>query len=275
MKTTTQLLILAALSTFAVPASAHLGLTSPTSRYGQNVLKTGPCGMGDGPRSDNVTTLTAGETITVEWDEYIDHPGHYRISFDEDGQDDFVDPPCLAECDNRDMEIELNSNAAVLLDGIEDREGGGAYSAEVTLPNVECDNCTLQVIQVMTDKPPYEIPGNDLYYQCADLVLEAGAADMGGGEPDMGSTAPDGGTGDDAGANNTPGNNNTGNNQTSGDNTGNNGSGGGGSDAGTSGQAIDDISGESGCCATAGAKPSGVFGVALLLLGLFGWRRRH
>ncbi|MCA9560948.1 MAG: hypothetical protein KC583_20510, partial [Myxococcales bacterium] len=41
----------------------------------------------------------------------------------------------------------------------------------VTLPDVECDNCTLQVIQVMFDKPPQTSPGNDLYYQCADLVL--------------------------------------------------------------------------------------------------------
>ncbi|MFA9472798.1 MAG: hypothetical protein ACERNK_19695, partial [Deltaproteobacteria bacterium] len=50
------------------------------------------------------------------------------------------------------------------------------YMATVTLPNVTCDNCTLQVIQVMYDKPPYTTPGNDIYYQCADLVLREGAA---------------------------------------------------------------------------------------------------
>lgn len=44
------------------------------------------------------------------------------------------------------------------------------------LPDVECDNCTLQAIQVMYDKPPYVTPGNDLYYQCADLVLRRGVA---------------------------------------------------------------------------------------------------
>jgi hypothetical protein len=46
----------------------------------------------------------------------------------------------------------------------------------VTLPDLVCDNCTLQVIQVMYDKPPYTTPGNDIYYQCADLVLRVGGA---------------------------------------------------------------------------------------------------
>ena len=45
---------------------------------------------------------------------------------------------------------------------------------QVTLPDVECERCTLQLIQVMTDKAPYG-DGNDLYYQCADLALRADA----------------------------------------------------------------------------------------------------
>ena len=93
----------------------------------------------------------------------MQHPGHYRIAFDEDGVDDFVDPATMRE---------LYSNDSVLLDGIEDK-GERDYSVMVTLPNVTCDNCTLQVIQVMYDKPPYTTPGNDIYYQCADLVLRA------------------------------------------------------------------------------------------------------
>jgi hypothetical protein len=48
----------------------------------------------------------------------------------------------------------------------------------VTLPNITCDNCTLQVIQVMEDDQfhgPYDVtPGvgvADVYHQCIDLVL--------------------------------------------------------------------------------------------------------
>jgi hypothetical protein len=155
----------------AGPAAAHIALRYPPSRYGDDVLKIGPCGAAGGARSDNVTELPSGAQIEVVWDEYVDHPGHFRIAFDADGDDDFVDPACLSGCTTRTPQIETYSNAAVLLDDIADQPGGGRVSATVTLPDVACERCTLQVIQVMYDKPPYVVPGNDIYYQCADLVL--------------------------------------------------------------------------------------------------------
>jgi hypothetical protein len=161
-------LLLGLVALAPVEAKAHLGLSSPASRYGPDTLKTGPCGVSGGERTGNVTYYEPGETIEVSWDEYVDHPGHYRIAFDEDGDDDFVDPATMTE---------LYSNETVLLDGIDDKGPGERdYVATVTLPDVTCDNCTLQVIQVMYDKPPYTTPGNDIYYQCADLVLRVGGA---------------------------------------------------------------------------------------------------
>ena len=155
----------------AAPATAHLALEYPPSRYGEDVLKEGPCGIAGGARSTNVTELESGSEVTVVWNEYVNHPGHFRISFDADGDDDFADPVCLSGCASRSPEIGLYVNASVLLDGIADTPDGGESRVTVTLPDVECDRCTLQVIQVMTDKPPYTSPGNDIYYQCADLVL--------------------------------------------------------------------------------------------------------
>jgi Copper acquisition factor BIM1-like len=160
----------------AGPAAAHIGLRYPPSRYGDSILKEGPCGLAGGARSQNVTELQSGASVEVTWDEYVNHPGHFRISFDPDGDDDFADPVCLSGCDTRTPEFELYSNASVLLDGIADTPSGGLSSAVVTLPDIECDRCTLQVIQVMYDKPPYTSPGNDIYYQCADLVLRRSAA---------------------------------------------------------------------------------------------------
>ena len=160
-------------------ARAHLGLDAPVSRYGPDVLKTGPCGVTDGERTSKVTYYEPGATIEVRWNEYVDHPGHYRIAFDDDGVDDFVDPATM---------MEFYSNDTVLLDDISDGEPSQLdFIATVTLPDITCDNCTLQVIQVMYDKPPYETPGNDIYYQCADLVLREGGA------------PPDAGIGADAG----------------------------------------------------------------------------
>lgn len=154
---------------------AHLALDTPESRYGMNVLKDGPCGRADGVRSGNVTELEPGATIEVVFREYIDHPGHFRIAFDADGDDDFKDPPCLSHCDTRtDPSPPVfgeYSDPTVLLDAIPDSNGGRS-SITITLPDVECDRCTLQVIQVMYDKRPITSPGNDIYYQCADLVLK-------------------------------------------------------------------------------------------------------
>ncbi|UCH28488.1 MAG: hypothetical protein JSV06_09425, partial [Myxococcales bacterium] len=127
--------LVAALLQLPLPASAHLDLTSPTSRYGPDELKPGPCGLAGGERSGNVTYFEPGETIEVRWDEYIDHPSHYRIAFDADGDDDFVDPATM---------MEFDSNEAVLLDGIEDKgPGERSYTIDIALPNITCDNCTL------------------------------------------------------------------------------------------------------------------------------------
>jgi hypothetical protein len=164
-------------------ASAHLALTMPASRYGPDTLKTGPCGRSGGERTDIVSYFEPGETIEVRWEEYVDHPGHYRVAFDPDGDDDFVDPPTM---------MDFYSNEAVLLDGIEDGDRSKReYSVMVTLPDIECDNCTLQVIQVMYDKTPYEVGDDDIYYQCADLILRVGGVPDGGMNPVGGS----GGTG--------------------------------------------------------------------------------
>lgn len=153
-------------------AVAHVRLLSLPSRYGDQ-QKQGPCGITSGERTANVTSFDPGATLTLRWNEFIEHPGHFRISFDADGDDDFVDPATADE---------LNAAPSVLIDGIGDRASGGDYEQDLTLPDLECERCTLQLIQVMTDKPPYG-DGNDIYYQCADLVLRSSA---GGGGADAG-----------------------------------------------------------------------------------------
>ncbi|HWM85549.1 MAG TPA: SCE4755 family polysaccharide monooxygenase-like protein [Kofleriaceae bacterium] len=147
-------------------ASAHIQMRTPLQRdTGQ---KIGPCGDSNGVRSASVCEYQPGATITVTWDETIEHPGHFRISFDEDGEDDFVDP---------DGYDDFDTGPSVIEDDIADRNVSGddpSYSQTITLPDIECDSCTLQLIQVMTDKPPYG-DGNDIYYQCADITLSASA----------------------------------------------------------------------------------------------------
>ena len=157
----------------AAPAAhAHIELLSPKPRTLEQ--KTGPCGAGGSTRGTNVTTYRPGETITIEWTETVDHPGHYRIAFDDNGNDSFRDPSRPDD-----------NFPQTLADQIVDR-GGGRYTQQVTLPNMTCTNCTLQLIQVMTTVVPY----NSFYFQCADLVLAGEGTDP---DPDPGTAGTEGG----------------------------------------------------------------------------------
>lgn len=144
-------------------AAAHISMTSPTPRSGS--LKVGPCGALGSTRSTDpakIAVFEPGATITVEWDETVNHPSHYRIGFDLDGSD-FPVPDGFMDFSHTDN---------VLLDDIADRSGGH-YTQAVTLPDAPCETCTLQLTQMMYDKSPYG-DGNDIYYQCADVALRAG-----------------------------------------------------------------------------------------------------
>lgn len=144
-------------------AWAHITMLAPTPVGAAQ--KVGPCGDGPHARGSSPAVFEPGATLTVEWRETVNHPSHYRISFDVDGDDSFADP---------ETPTDFYTNDTVLLDEITD-EPDGTFAVEVTLPAVECETCTLQLVQVMHDKPPY-VPGtNDLYYQCADLALRASA----------------------------------------------------------------------------------------------------
>jgi hypothetical protein len=174
----------ALLASIALPARAraHVRLVSPLSRYGDE-MKVGPCGRSLGTRTANVTTLRPGSTVTVTFLEIIDHPGYFRIAFDPAGDDD-LGPPVY---DSGTSTFVNPSNVQVLADHIADAVSTSG-SVEVTLPSIECDTCTLQLIQVMTDKPPFD-GLDDFYYQCADLVLSA-TLPVGGPPPPPSSPPP-------------------------------------------------------------------------------------
>lgn len=187
--------LLAALAvTFGVAeASAHIKLNSPAPRfvYASDGQKVGPCGSGT--ESGDITEFAPGDQIMVEWQETVNHPGHFRIALDPDGGEDGLEDP--TDYDDFDT-------PNVLEDNIPDN-GGASFSRLVTLPNVECEKCTLQLIQVMTDKPPWGPEGgNDIYYWCADIKISAsvpptsvttGAGGSGSGDGGSSSSTPSSG----------------------------------------------------------------------------------
>ena len=140
-----------AVSFFGVKVFAHArlkplgGLVPRSSNAG---IKVGPCG--GYPRTSNPVVFSPGQTITVEWEETINHPGRFEFYFSSANETNFQ-----------------------LLKTVIDTQDTGAlphqYSTTLTLPNASCNDCTLQMIQVMTENPQ----SPSLYFSCADLKLQS------------------------------------------------------------------------------------------------------
>ncbi len=175
----------------APDAAAHIRLLDPQPRYDITGFDTGikscPCGLGSSNRTCNVaadssdpdrgmrvTRAEAGSTITLRFEEYVDHTGTYRVAFDDDGAD-------IADF-----------NANILVPMVPDPSGGlgnigeGAmWEIDVTLPNMTCTNCTLQLVQAMnnnTTTPVADPSAVSSYYTCVDLELVAPGT-LGEGDP--------------------------------------------------------------------------------------------
>lgn len=200
----------------ASPAGAHIRLLKPEARYEITGFETGikscPCGMGpntetcnvaqDGSdpnrASNRVTVLQAGSTITVRFEELVDHAGRFRIAFDPDGAD--------VEDFNANVLLDVPDPADVTSNTDEE----DIWEVQVELPEMTCDNCTLQLVQVMnndTANPVADPSNQSTYYACADIELvgsgDGGSGDGGSSNPNdgegTGGAEAGGGTGDSSG----------------------------------------------------------------------------
>ncbi len=180
-------------------AHAHFTLLKPDSWLVEDALggpqKGGPCGPGGYddvepvPYSSAVTTFHAGDTVSVQWQEEIYHPGYFRIALapvaaKDATSTDFPDPPLTdaVACNYDKAAVPTGAHDNVLADGLfmtdTQLANNRSLMQDVTLPNQPCDHCTLQVVQVMEGHGP----PNCFYFHCADItILPAdGSAGAGG-----------------------------------------------------------------------------------------------
>ena len=144
-------LLVISLMLFSSLGHAHARLKANPAikiRSTSDGIKTGPCG--GLPRSATPAVLTAGQTVTVEWEETIYHPGQFEIYFSAANDQNFSLLKTIPQDQN-------NQNLP------------HQFSTTITLPNVACQACTLQLIQVMLENP--NVP--TYYYSCADMQLTA------------------------------------------------------------------------------------------------------
>lgn len=177
--------------TLAAPSHAHINLRSPAPRVPgipDSTLSLAPCGQRDSARiPERATTFEPGQRIEVIWDVYVRHPSYFRIAFDLEGEDSFSARRSMPDDPATDDLGQLTpGEGEFILDYIPDPNGNlDRVERTVTLPDRECERCTLQVIQFT-----YGLPiDKATYHQCADIVLRRSgpvlpdAGTLGPGEP--------------------------------------------------------------------------------------------
>jgi hypothetical protein len=174
----------------AAPAAApaHFILQEPASWLQENQLgdpqKLGPCGgttSNPGTPTGAVTAVTGGAMLHLKVKETIYHPGHFRVALSVlDRAELPPDPEDVTREGPRgpisvSAKIDPNPKPPVLLDGIwahHERKPAEVFETDVKIPNINCDHCSLQVIQFM-EEHGVNTDGRFTYHHCADLKITA------------------------------------------------------------------------------------------------------
>jgi hypothetical protein len=206
----------------AAPAYAHFNLDAPppsiTSDDGG--MGSPPCSVG--PASGVITPAQGGHPLTVMVDEFVPHTGFYRMALAinslselpvdnvvKDASGKILPPSGKPSGTSASAEYEAPPVFPVLQDHVFVHQGTmpQTFQMDITLPNINCDRCTLQVIEFMqghpfnTASPPDTGPGGGYFYHhCADLKITADPSlplftPGAGGSSAGGSTSLSGGAG--------------------------------------------------------------------------------
>jgi hypothetical protein len=168
-------------------ALAHFHLIEPASWLIEDMRgdpqKSGPCGGSNtdwGKPSYALTKATGGQKLHIKVQETIFHPGHYRVALAVNSPNELpLDPEVQTEQTERgprsvSATIQNPAQPPVLADGLwaHTERVDTPFETDVTLPNITCKRCTLQVVQFMAQHGANN-PGNYTYHHCAELAITA------------------------------------------------------------------------------------------------------
>lgn len=177
---------------FAAPASAHFILLAPDAWVEVNVIgdpqKAAPCGTSEitkGTPTGKVTAMTGGDMLHIKIKETIYHPGYYRVALSVLDRSELPADP-VAETRETPRgpwsvsgKIDPDPKPPVLADGLffhrERMAPGTFWETDIKLPNINCDKCTVQVLQFM-EEHGLNKEGEFSYHHCADLKITANPA---------------------------------------------------------------------------------------------------
>jgi hypothetical protein len=173
-------------------ASPHFVLLEPTNLLVQSELgdpqKRAPCGGTSndaGTLTKVITEKRGGDLLHIKIREAIFHPGHYRVSLAVNSRDELPpDPETTTRESPRgalsvSAKINPDPKPPVLADGLflhtERPAPGSFHEADIRLPNINCEKCTLQVIQWMGEHR-LNPEGDYSYHHCAEIKITANPA---------------------------------------------------------------------------------------------------
>ena len=180
--------LLAGMALLPASAQAHFKLLAPTSWLIEDdkgdPQKAGPCGGTNadyGKPSYAVTNVKGGSALHIKVQETVYHPGHYRVALAVNSPQELpVDPKAMTMTNDQgrvmSVSAEIMSPVAppVLADNLfpHNAKAGALWETDVTVPNINCKACTLQVIQFM-EQHAMNNPGNFTYHHCAVVHITA------------------------------------------------------------------------------------------------------
>jgi len=187
MKALTRAVLALVLMLVPVATQAHFKLLAPASWLIEDERgdpqKAAPCGGTNadfGKPSWAVSQATGGSALHIRVQETIFHPGHYRVALAVNSPTELPVDPKATTMDTdrgpRSVSAEIMSpvQPPVLADGlfVHQAKADGPFETDVTLPNINCRRCTLQVIQFM-EQHAVNNPGMFTYHHCATVQITA------------------------------------------------------------------------------------------------------
>ena len=187
MKALTRAVLALVLLLVPVATQAHFKLLAPASWLIEDERgdpqKAAPCGGTNtdfGKPSWAITQATGGSALHIRVQETIFHPGHYRVALAVNSPTELPVDPKATTMDTdrgpRSVSAEIMSpvQPPVLADGLfmHQAKADAPFETDVTLPNINCRRCTLQVIQFM-EQHAVNNPGMFTYHHCATVQITA------------------------------------------------------------------------------------------------------
>jgi len=179
--------------TAPVMAADHFKLLEPASRLVEDQRgdpqKLGPCGgtsANAGTPTGTVSQAVGGSKLHIKVQETIYHPGFYRVALAVKSLDELPPDPVAVTRETPkgpwsiSGAIQSNPQMPVIADGLfshRTRPTGpmDPNETDVQLPNINCEKCTLQIVQFMEDHG-YNKDGGYTYHHCADIKITADPA---------------------------------------------------------------------------------------------------